>query len=367
MEAYKSGLKYLKDNYYISSQKKYLIFTLFVLVLLILFSGGFGLVDFLDKNLQQSKKNVCGDDTPYNICSSVKPYFCLNGEFVDLASACGCPKNFVKKNNLCISPYQKNPKTIHLKYTLRGEDYMLDFVVYGDFADYVSKVPRSIYYADGDISSRVDFKLKAINEEEQKKFLMPLVVKIQNITSDKEDQARIAISLVQNIPFGASNKTLVFGSSKLNYSRYPYEVLYDMEGICGERTDLLAFLLREIGYGTASFYYPSYNHEVLGIKCPIKESLIRSGYCFVETTGPSIITDSEISYIGVGRLYSSPEIYPISDGISLGENLQEYSDARKLIGIRDFIDKNGWLGPLKDRTLEKLKQKYGLVDEYNSG
>jgi hypothetical protein len=363
----KSSLKSPKDYYKFSAERKYLILTLFVLVLLFLFSGGFGLVKLVDNKLNPQKENSCGDGTLYNSCSITKPYFCLNGKLIDLNSVCGCPQGFVRKNNICLSSYEKDAKRIYLNYTLRGENSSLDFVVYGGFADYISKVPRSIYYLSADNSSRADFILKAINEEEQRKFLMPLVIKIQNITNNKEDQARIAISIVQNIPFGFSNKTSTFGSNKINYSTYPYEVLYDMKGICGERTDLLAFLLREIGYGTVSFYYPSYNHEALGIKCPMKESLMESGYCFVETTGPSIITDNEISYVGIGKLYDPPEVYSISNGTALGEGIYEYSDASKLIRIRDFIEKNGWLGPLREITFKKLKEKYGLVNEYNSG
>lgn len=367
MGSSKTSLKNFKDYYKFSAERKYLILTLFVLVLLFLFSGGFGLVKLIDNKLNPPEEVSCGDGTLYNHCSITKPYFCSNGKLIDLVSVCGCPQDFVKKNNICTSSYQKDSKRIYLKYTLRGENSSLNFVVYGYFADYISKVPRSIYYSSGDNSSRADFILKAMNEEKQREFLMPLVIKIQNITNDKEDQARIAISIVQSIPFGASNKTSTFGNNKINYSRYPYEVLYDMKGICGEKTDLLAFLLRDLGYGTASFYYSSYNHEALGIKCPIKESLMESGYCFVETTGPSIITDNQLSYVGVGKLYSSPEVYPISDGIALGNGLYEYSDASKLIRIRDFIDKNGWLGPLREITFKKLKEKYGLIDEYNSG
>jgi hypothetical protein len=366
MGDFKSGSKSSKYNK-LSDQKKYLILTLFVLVLLLLFSGGFGLVDFIDKKLSHSEENICGDGALYNKCSSTKPYFCSNGKLISLPSVCGCPEGFVIKNNVCISSYQTNAKRISLKYTLRGESYLLDFVVYEGFEDYISKVPRSISYSNGGSSSRLDFKLKAINEEEQRKFLMPLVIKIQNITNNKEDQARIAISIVQNIPFGFSNKTLIFGSNKVNYSRYPYEVLYDKEGICGERTDLLAFLLREIGYGTASFYYPSYNHEALGIKCPIKESLIESGYCFVETTGPSIITDNKILYVGIGKLYDSPEIYPISEGIALGEGIYEYSDANKLIRIREAIEKRGQINFFRSIAYEKLIKKYGLIEKYYSG
>jgi hypothetical protein len=349
-----------KKDYKFSVQVKYLAFTLFVLVLLTLFL----IFNLIGGMFSPSEEDVCGDGTFHNNCSSIKPYFCFEGKLIDSASICGCPDNLVKRNDSCISIYQTDSKEISLYYTLRGENYSINFTVYGGLVEYISTVSRSIRYSYGDATSRADFKLKAINEEEQKRLLLPLIIKIQNITSDKEDQARIAISIVQSIPFGASNKTTVFGSYNINYSRYPYEVLYEMQGICGEKTDLLAFLLKELEYGVSFFYYPLYNHEALGIKCSIKESIMGTGYCFVETTGPSIITDNKIYYVGLGKLYESPEIYFVSDGISLGNNIYEYSDANKLIKIRDFILNNGWLGPMQKRTLEKLKEKYGLVEYY---
>jgi hypothetical protein len=359
----KADLKDSKSIYEFINQRRYLFLTLFVLVLLVLFSGGFGLFDFIDNSLSP-QENICGDGTLYNNCSDSKPYFCSEGKLIDLASVCGCPDSFVKKNDSCVSVYQTKPKEISLKYVLRGNNYSVNFVVYEGFVNYISEIPRSIRYSYEDNFSRADFKIKAINEEEQKKLLMPLVIKIQNTTLDKEDQARIAISIVQNIPFGASNKTSSFGKYEVDYSRYPYEVLYDMQGICGEKTALLAFLLKEMGYGTAFFYYPSYNHEALGIKCPVKESLMKSEYCFVETTAPSIITDDKIYYAGLGELSSSPEVYLIAEGESIGDNLYEYSDANKLIKIRNTIQKNGWLGPLNEKTFEKLKEKYGLAQTY---
>lgn len=371
MGGVKTNIKKTKKSYKPlkpSIEQKYLIWTLFVLTLLALFSGGFGFVTLIQNKLSDSQQEefVCGDGTPYNSCSSTKPYICLDGKLIDFSYVCGCPKGFIKEDDICISPYQINPKNISLSYTLRGESHSIDFVVYEKFAEYTSTIPRSIRYSSGFNYSRADFKLKAINEEEQEKFLMPLVIKIQNITNNKEDQARIAISIVQNIPFGISNKTFDFGNSKINYSRYPYEVLYDLKGVCGEKTDLLAFLLKELGYGTAFFYYPPYNHEALGIKCPLKESLMESGYCFVETTGPSIISDNKISYIGIGRLYANPEIYKLSDGIALSDDLYEYSDADKLIKIRDAIEKDGKINFFMHEIYKGLQEKYGLITEYYS-
>jgi hypothetical protein len=338
-----------------------------VLVLFISFSGGFGLFNFIKNNLYSQEEENCGDGTLYNNCSLTKPYFCSEGKLIDLASVCGCPYNFVEQNDSCISSYQTKPKEIYLKYTIRGKSYSTDFMVYEDFANYISKVPRSISYSYGYNSSRADFKLKAINEEEQRKFLMPLVIKIQNMTNNKENQMRIAVSMVQNIPFGASNKKSTFGKYEVNYSRYPYEVLYEMQGVCGEKTDLLAFLLKEMGYSVAFFYYPEENHEALGVRCPSKESLENSGYCFVETTAPSIITDNKIRYIGIGELFSEPEFYLISEGESIGKNFYEYGDADRLMRIRNSIEKSGWLGPLREKEFSNLKEKYGLIDEYYGG
>lgn len=347
-----------------SSYKKYLVLTLFVLVLFFLFSGGFGLIETPDIETPLEEDNLCGDGTLYDSCSLTKPYFCKDGKLIELPSTCGCPEGFATMVKTCLSPYQNGSKRIVLNYTLLGESGSIDFVVYDAFEKYISNVPRSIIYFSNGNSSRVDFTLKAINEEEQRKFLMPLVIKIQNITNNEDDQMRIAISLVQNIPFGASNKTAYFGNNKINYSRYPYEVLYDMQGVCGEKTDLLVFLLRELGYGTSFFYYADENHEALGLKCPIEESLMESGYCFVETTGPSIITDNEISYIGVGKLLSTPEIYFINHGKSISFNLEEYEDAERLIRIRNSIENTGLVGPVNKIYFENIKKKYGLAEKY---
>lgn len=304
----------------------------------------------------------CGDGTSYNECSSRQPYFCERGILVKNALICECPKTLTKEGDACFSKYQVGPKNIVLKYVLRGEEKEIKIIAYKGMADYLSELPKTIYYSEGEEPSRADFKLRDINEPNQKEFLLELLTRIQNIADSKEDQVRIAVSVVQNIPFGQSEKTTSFGPIReINYSRYPYEVIYDNEGVCGEKSELLAFLLREMGYGVVFFYNKLENHESIGIKCPKKFSLDDSGYCFIETTGPSIITDSEIEYEGVGKLSSKPELIPISDGDSLGDDLYEYKDAKELINLRS----NG-INMFSSGKLEKLKEKYGLVELYRS-
>ena len=349
----KEGPKNLKHG-----RKKYLIVVL-IFILLVL------TVIFYLLVIKERETFICGDETFNGDCSLRKPYFCLNNTLIEKASVCGCPEILTKKGDLCISEYQTNPKNITLKYVLRGEENEIDFVTYKGMADYISSLPKSIYHSEDEMPSRGDFKLMNINEGEQKELLLPLVTKIQNIAKNKEDQVRIAISIVQNVPYGESEKIITFGSNELNYSRYIYEVLYDMQGACEGKSELLAFLLKEIGYGVALFYYPSENHEVVGIKCPIEYSLDNTGYCFVETTGVSIITNNQGYYIGRGdigggKLFSEPEMFLISEGDSLGKSLYEYRDAKDLIKISKAIEEKGEINIFQHNRLEGLRKKYGL-------
>ncbi len=307
---------------------------------------------------------TCGDGTFYEQCSLRKPYYCSNGLLFERASVCGCPEGLNRNGELCPSEHQKNPIELDLKYTLRGDEGELKYTVYEGMSDYLLDLPKSIDYENEDSFSRVDFKLKAIEEPEQARLLESLVVEIQNTINDEMEQVRIAISIAQNLEWGWSNKTINFGGFNLNYSRYPYEVLLDTQGICQEKSELLAYLLKELGYGVAIFYNPTENHESVGIKCPIEESWHGTGYCFIETSGPSIITDSSLEYKGGLKLLSVPEVMFISEGKALEKGLPEYKDADKMMKIRSRLNGNGF-GLFDGFRFEGLKGKYGLVDTYN--
>ena len=328
----------------------------FSLMLFIVFLALFILVSGHKINLTQT----CGDGTPYNECSITKPYFCDGGFLIEKASACGCEGSSIN-GETCLLPYQTEPKNVILNYILDGKQQGLEFNIYGGLVDYLTHESRDISYQSGQTPARADFKLKILNNQLQREFLMPLVIAIQNQTKDKVEQARIATSIVQNIPYGFSNKTTTFYGQEINYSRYPYEILADNAGICGEKSELLAFLLRELGYKTAIFYNQKENHEYVGISCPREESYKGTGYCFIETTAPAIISDGSIEYVGGVVLDSDPEIISISNGTSLPRNLAEYRDAKIMKAIRENQ-------PLLFREFEfnRLKEKYGLVEEYFS-
>lgn len=354
-----------KKNFFQRIEKDLLVFTFVggIIIIIILF-----VFLFMIEKSSSVKILQCGDDTPYGSCSKNKPYFCEDRKLVSKATVCGCPNTLTFEDGECLSKFMTNPKNISLGYVLRGEENWINITVFEGMVDYVSSLPRFITYFPGQIPSRKDFKLRNINEPEQREFLLPLVVEIQNLApEDKVEQFRIAVSLVQEITFGNSNENFSFAGLEIDYARRPYEVLYDQQGVCGEKSELLAFILREIGYDVAFFYNQEENHESLGVKCPLSESYRGSGYCFIETTASSIITDNQINYVGGIKLKSTPEVIPISEsrGIVLSEDLYEYKDALDWMNIRWSIEQNGRVPTTEYFKWKNLQKKYNVGIEFN--
>lgn len=279
---------------------------------------------------------MCGDGTFYADCSLNRPYYCEDGELIYNPKDCGCPASLIKRDGKCDNKYFTPEKNVVLKYFLDGVEKHINITTYEDVSEYLDERERTITYSVDEIPQRSDFKLNKINDEIQRESLMELVVKIQNLAPNSPvDQARIATSIVQNIEYKESEFGNVgnFKVANIRLARYPYQVIEGGVGSCEGKSELLVFLLRELGYGTSVFYYNAENHEAVGIKCPVEESLQGSGYCFIETTVPSPISYSTGNYLigdAPGKGLGTPKIVILNKGISLPENMIEYDDVRKI-------------------------------------
>lgn len=332
----------------------FLSLIILILVLIIVF-----FVFFFISNEDSSKNSVpvCGDGTFYGTCSLSKPYFCYNGVLVEKSSLCGCPEGFFKESDFCVSRDYVGYRDLKFRYVLRGQEDEITFRVYEGVLEKISSYPKFLSYEEGEIFLRSDFKLKKLENSLQRQAILPLVIRIQNLApKSKVDQARIAISLVQNIPYNESQNYFSVGGTKIAISKFPYQVLFEQSASCEGKSELLALILKEIGYGVSLFYYSQESHEAVGIKCPVDQSLEGSGYCFIETTAPSILTDNRGKYYDAGVLSSFPEVIIISRGFSLPDNLYEYDDADF---FRKYSDK-GEISFFNVDRWDEIKIKYGL-------
>ena len=140
--------------------------------------------------------------------------------------------------------------------------------------------------------------LRYVNESIQRVELQNLASKIKQLTPNEDDQARIAISLVQNIPYDWN----ALSTNSLDW-KYPYEVLYTNTGVCSQKSMLLVCLLRELGYGCSILEFS--NHAAVGIACPSQYAYY-SGYAFVNTSDHNYSCYE--NYVSLGKLPSAQDM-----------------------------------------------------------
>ena len=248
--------------------------------------------------------------------------------------------------------------TNEYKYCLRGKYGAIVYTTYTEVNDHFKKIPRSMQYKRWEEAPRdVDFLLKYINDDTQKPYLDELVDKIRAVTTIRDDQARVAVSLVQHIEYdfdGVNNGTLT--------DKYPYEVLHTRVGVCEEKSRLLAYLLRGLGYSCVLFRFPTHMHAAAGIKCPREYSYLATGYGFIETNRPEIITNSENEYMGGGKLDSKPRTLLVSNGLSLDSVIEEFNDANEYNKIiaKGRVGDSVSLGIFDYNKLGSITKKYGM-------
>ncbi len=250
------------------------------------------------------------------------------------------------------NPYLTGPTTQTYTYVVDGRAGILSMTTYAGLSDYQAGLSRAISYRKGDPKpTTYDFVMRDLNEPYQQAELDALVENIRRQSSNPEQQARIAISFVQTIPYDTAGvlENRITG-------KYPYEVLHTNTGVCQEKSELLAYLLRELGFGVAIFRFESQNHQTLGVRCAPEFDYRDSGYCFVETTGPAISTYSTGNYANIGKIITAPEIVAISGGALLDLS-EEFADAQAyahLVSIGPTLDSADYA------QWQALQQEYGM-------
>jgi hypothetical protein len=236
---------------------------------------------------------------------------------------------------------KSNPKSVSLRYTLNGKTDYIQMNLYDGIYQYVKQnAPADPVYSQ-------DWFMKRQNMEIKNKEIDNLVDLIKQKSIGRDDDARIAISLVQNIPYDLPTPA----------SRTFYEVLYDQKGACGEKSELLAYLLNKLGYDAVLLEFPTDNHMAVGIKSPQEYSYQKSGYAFVETTEISIPTYSDGDYVGVGKLHPTFSIVKISiQTRSMSTIFSEALDATDL----DRIQNGGQRTNDDYNLMMNIFTKYGI-------
>jgi len=200
------------------------------------------------------------------------------------------------------------------EYFLAGQKYIYKFTTYEGLNKYLNTFPNW-YKCEGKCPSREKYVQIVVSEPQSQIQLKKITNDFNKLIFSEEDKVRALVSLVQYIDYNVNK----INSNEL----YPYKVLFDNEGTTNEKVMLLLFLLKNMGYRTAYIYFPDLNHSAVGVGCDAKYDFRDSGYCYIETTSPLIITDTNI---GIPISTSIFNAYLISTGI----DFNAFDDSRAI-------------------------------------
>jgi hypothetical protein len=250
--------------------------------------------------------------------------------------------------NLQTNRIQDGHINIRFPFTLKGTSGYVSLTVYERiYYEIVRKLSLRFVNCFDQV-----FYLTLLEHDEQKRALKSFIDSIKTLGRfNTFDDLRIAVSLVQQIPYGKIK-------NYLTRRCYPYEVIYNQCGVCEDKSVLLAFLLKELGYGVVLLEFETERHMAVGIKVPDEFSYKKTGYAFVETTTPNIISDCHCEYVNTGKLGSTPSLIPVSDGKTFNGIKEEYRDAAEW---NDILSRGKILDQYHFSRFQYLINKYGMT------
>jgi len=241
--------------------------------------------------------------------------------------------------------YLQSPKTTSFSYVLDGERRSLTFTMFGGFSDSLSGKIHS-YHNDPETGVIADL----LENADQNVYMRPFLETIRKRSVVPDDQARIAISLVQRIPYHGN----LFSRTSTEWY-YPYETLYNNGGSDADKSVLLAYILNELGFDTVLFEFS--DHMAVGIKSSTRYAFSGTGYAFIETTQPAIITYEPDAGWGDFELSQNPGIIHLNGGKRAMDVSTEYGDALRLKQLEGM---GSSLNQSRRAELARISDKYDL-------
>jgi len=221
----------------------------------------------------------------------------------------------------------------------------MSFTTYGGLSDFFSNKSHSYHY---DPDTGVIAEL--LDNEDQNENMRPFIDMIRKRSTTSDDQAKIAINLVQRIPYNGNR----YNRTATDWY-YPYETVHNNKGSAADKSVLLAYILNELGYETVLFEFS--NHMAVGVKSSSKYAFYDTGYAFIETTRPTIITYVPETSYGGFRISLNPRIIHLSGGRRVLDVSAEYGDARRMQQLEEM---GGSLNQSYRAELAKISDKYDL-------
>jgi len=255
-------------------------------------------------------------------------------------------------------PVKKIPKTVTFDWKYNKQEYTISEVFYKTAYDYYKTNPLKNFYEDdnyGEYYTRLLNNISAPEDNTISEIVNAIVQEAEKNNLTTDETAELIVSFVQSIPYDDDKYNAIEYGTEVDESwpRFPYEILYDNEGICLGKTFLTIALLKKIGYGTAIFDFVNDDHVAPAVKCPIEYSYNNSGYCYAESTAIGFkIGDEPTSEFDNGQAQARIKVTSYSSN----SNSSLISNNPANIAIYNKTDGNSYQGVIETyKTTQRIK------------
>jgi len=253
------------------------------------------------------------------------------------------PQPNVIKNETVKFPQLSQPKVVEFNWEYAGSQYATEETLYESVYGYYSSNLEKDCWSEED---NTKICLQRFSEgTEEDKMIPTIALEIKTLSLEEglsnDELLELVLAFVQSIPYDYDKAEIIESMPKFyydisevrpSYPRYPYEVLYDNEGVCTGKTFLAVSLIKELGYGVAIFNYEAKTEDGVGhmapaVKCPVEHSSYNSGFCYIEVTNsgfkigdiPTRDIDTKMpqAKVVIGLLGEADEF--VSNSLDLGE------------------------------------------------
>lgn len=238
-------------------------------------------------------------------------------------------------------PELRDPKEVDYNWSYKKKDYSIKLTLHKSVYDFYRSSPKEYtYYGELPENWEEDYYGMFLSGNPVDRTVTDLAKNFKDLASKNrlsDDQmVEMIVAFVQSIPYDNAKAKLIEAGSNEIKPIYPYELLFENQGVCSDKSFLLTAVLRELGYGTVLFEFKDEKHIAVGIQCPKELSTYDSSFCYAETTQPGhkigVVPDLEADN---NIALAKKEIG------SLDQETQQQANIKKLGAVRLFQQKEG--------------------------
>lgn len=220
----------------------------------------------------------------------------------------GCEQETQRESGPIVKeePSKKTLSTMKFDYQHQGRDFSLELPLDSYARQQFKQAPRSYSFTGNKPPAgwKEDYYAMFLGNPDDESAIQALISELREEGKSESEDAFFerVVSFVQgSIEYDWETYHKIDESNM----RYPYETLYDQQGVCADKTLLMARLLSELGYDLCYFTFDRANHMALGVRVPGGYGDFRTDYAYIETT----------NYAPIGRIPNT-----FYGGIKLGNN-----------------------------------------------